>query len=189
MFSCFRARAEGCFCHWHTRVVPSDRLEYLLLLDGLDNDTLWAASRVALNLVEVDMATAQTDIPWSTRDTWPAEAVKAAARLRDRFVPEQDRQKPYMMTDVTSTEDPGTRDDFIAVAPHAYDATFWRSDYAEVASLADEGSCLAIWLADEDRETIAELIGADRVVALAEWNRSHPSLWRTFLAGPNTPGD
>jgi hypothetical protein len=37
------------------------------------------------------------------------------------------------------------------MAPHAYDVMFWRSDYADVASLADEGTSFAIWLTDDER--------------------------------------
>jgi hypothetical protein len=78
----------------NTRFVPSDRAEYLLLLDGLDDAALRSASRAALNLVADDMATAETDIPWAMRDTWPPEVAEAAARLRDRFVPGHQQEEP-----------------------------------------------------------------------------------------------
>ena len=94
-----------------------------------------------------------------------------------------------MQTGVQSTSELGVLADFISVAPHAYDATFWRSDSAEVASLSDEGMSFAIWLTDEGRETIAELIGADRIVTLAEWRRAHPPLWRSLLSRLTTPSD
>lgn len=160
-----------------------------MLLDGLESAALRSASRAALNLVADDMATAETDIPWAMRDTWPPEVAEAAARLRDRFVPEHQHQEPYMQTDVRSTADPAVRDDFITMAPHAYDATFWRSDYTQVASLSDEGTSFAIWLTDHQRDSIAELVGADRVVTLADWRRAHPSFWRMLLDQFKTRGN
>ncbi|MGO4604622.1 hypothetical protein AB4030_22075 [Terrabacter sp. 2YAF2] len=167
--------------------MPNDRVEYLLLLDGLDDEALWAASRAALSLVQHDIAKAETDIPWSMRDTWPAEAAGAAALLRDRFVPEHKRDEPYQQTGMQLTDDHAVRQAFITFAAHAYDASFWRHDHAEVASLADEGTSFAIHLTEDQRKTITEMIGDDRIVTLAEWNKTHPSFWRSLLERLSPP--
>lgn len=135
----------------------------------------------ALTLVAAEMSRAETDIPWSMRNDWPPEVVVAASRLCDRFVPDSKRDDHYMQTGVRSTSDPEVRDDFISVAPHAYDATFWRRDYAEVASLSDEGTSCAIWLTDDQRNILADVVGADRVVSYEDWRRAHPSWWRRHL--------
>lgn len=170
-----------------TRCMPSDRVEYLLHLEDLDDEALWAASRAALTLVQDEMATAETDIPWSMRDTWPMHAVHAAELLIERFVPQRRRGEPYLQSGRQPTDDPAVRDAFITFAAHAYDATFWRHDRAEVASLADEGTSFAIHLTESQRQTITEMIGEDRIVTLAEWNRAHPSLWRSLLELLTTP--
>ncbi|WP_345509301.1 hypothetical protein, partial [Terrabacter aeriphilus] len=164
-----------------THCVPSDRVEYLLHLEGLDDKALWAASRAALTLVQDEMATAETDIPWSMRDAWPPQAIHAAERLIDRFVPKHQREEPYLQTGLQPITDPAVRDAFITFAAHAYDATFWRTDCAEVASLADEGTSFAIHLTESQRRTITAMIGENRIVTLAEWDNTHPSFWRSLI--------
>jgi hypothetical protein len=161
--------------------VKDGRVEYLLLSEGLDAARRGVAVHQALTLVAAEMGRAETDIPWSMRNDWPPEVVVAASRLCDRFVPDSKRDDHYMQTGVRSTSDPGVRDDFISVAPHAYDATFWRRDYAEVASLSDEGTSCAIWLTDDQRNILADVVGADRVVRYEDWRRAHPSWWRRHL--------
>jgi hypothetical protein len=166
--------------------VRDGRVEYLLLSDGLGAARRGVVVDQALNLVAAEMGRAEMDIPWSMRKNWPPKAVQAASRLCDRFVPDSKRDEHYMQTGVQSTSDPGVRDDFIRVAPHAYDATFWRRGYAGVASLRDEGTFCAIWLTDAQRNMLAEVVGADRVVSLEDWRCAHPSWWRRQLHGLRT---
>jgi hypothetical protein len=161
--------------------VKDGRVEYLLLLDGLDAARRGVAVHQGLTLVAAEMGRAETDIPWSMRNEWPPEVVEAASRLCDRFVPDSKRDDHYMQTGVRSISDPGERDDFISVAPHAYDATFWGRDYGEVASLSDEGTSCAIWFTDDQRNILADVVGADRVVRYEDWRRAHPSWWRRHL--------
>ena len=157
------------------------RVEYLLLSDGLDPARQRLAVHRALTLVAAEMGRADTDIPWSLRNDWPPEVVEAASRLCDRFVPDSRRGDTYMQTGVQSTSDPEVRNDFISVAPHAYGPTFWRRDYGEVASLSDEGTSCVIWLTDDQRNILADLVGADRVVSYADWRRAHPAWSRRQL--------
>lgn len=166
---------------WNTRGVNSGRTEYLLRLEGLDDPALGAASRTALTLVASEMGSAETDIPWATRDRWPAEVLEAASRLCDRFVQEGDRDDLYMQTGVRSVADRQVREDFITFAPHAHDASFRRDNCAEIASLSDEGTSFVIWLTDQQRAALAEVVGADRVISLSDWRRAHPSMWRRWL--------
>jgi len=86
-----------------------------------------------------------------------------------------------MHTGVRSVADRQVREDFITFAPHALDATFWRDNHAEVASLSDEGTSYLIWLTDQHRAALAEDVGADRVISLRDWRRAHPSMWRRWL--------
>ena len=37
-------------------------------------------------------------------------------------------------------------------------------------------SC-AIWLTDDQRHILADVVGADRVVSYQDWRRAHPSWW------------
>jgi hypothetical protein len=121
------------------------------------------------------------------RDTWPRPAAEAAELLRERFVPEHKREEAYLQTGLQLTDDPAVRQAFITFAAHAYDASFWRHDHAGVASLADEGTSFAIHLTEAQRKTITEMIGEDRIVTLAEWNKTHPSFWRSLLGAFITP--
>jgi hypothetical protein len=161
--------------------VTDRRTEYLLLSDGLDDPSRAAACQKALTLVAVDMASAETDIPWALRGSWPAHVAEAASRLCELFVPEAKRHDGYMQTGVRSVTDPRVRDDFITVAPYAYDASFWRRDKAEVAHLSDEGTACVVWLTDGQRETLAGVAGVERVVSVTDWRRVHPSWWRRRL--------
>lgn len=164
------------------------RTEYVLNLEGLDDPAFRAASRTALTLVASDVASAETDIPWGIRDRWPAKVVEAASRLCGRFVQEGDRDDHYMQTGVRAVAAHQVREDFVTVAPHAYDATFWRGDHAEVASLADEGSSFVIWLSNQQRAALAAVVGAERVISLSDWQLAHPSMWRRWLNRLTPPG-
>lgn len=152
----------------------------MLRLDGLDESAFGAAPRTALTMIASEMGSAETDIPWASRDGWPAEVVEAANRLCDRFVPGGDRAD-YMQTGVRSVADREVREDFITFVPHALDATFWRDNHAEVASLSDEGTSYLIWLTDQHRAALLEAVGADRVIGLRDWRLVHPSSWRRWL--------
>lgn len=143
--------------------------ECILDHDDLDVAATAAACHAALTLIESQMATAETDIPWADRDQWPPEVVSAAVRLPE-FVPETARGEEYMLTDVTSVADPEVRADFIQLAPYAYDATFWRSDGSEIASLADEGDCV-VWLTKAQLDALTATLGAPQFTAVAASRR------------------
>jgi hypothetical protein len=157
------------------------RVEYLVILDGLEATEAGRAAGAALALVAEEMAWAETDIPWELREQWPQQVTEAAGRLCNHFVPPAQHGAPYAQTGVRSVADAQIRADFITFAPYAYDATFWGHDHQEVATLADEGTSFVIWLTDRQRERLAQSLGADAVVSLAEWRRTHPSLWRQWL--------
>jgi hypothetical protein len=157
------------------------RVEYVLRLEGLADPEFGTACQTALTLVAPEMETAETDIPWDKRERWRLEVLEAAGRLCDRFVLEGDRDDQYMQTGVRSVLDLDVREEFIAFTPYAYDATFWRSGGGEVASLSDEGMSFVIWLTDEQRAALAEVVGTDRVISLTEWRQAHMSAWRRWL--------
>ena len=161
--------------------MDTGRIEYVLRLELLDDSALGAAARAALLLVGAEVASAETDIPWASRDGWPADVVAAASRLCDRFVQAGDRDEHYMQTGVQSVADGQVLDDFMTVAPFAFDATFWRADGAEVASLADEGTSFVIWLSDEQRAGLVDVVGAAQIIPLSDWRRAQPTMWRTLL--------
>lgn len=119
------------------------------------------------------------------RGRWPADVVEAAIRLCDRFM--QERDVHYTQTGVRSVADRDVREDFITIAPHALDATFWRDDHSEVASLSDEGTSLVVWLTDQQRAVLAEIVGDDRVVSMSDWQLAHSSIWRRWLNRPTSP--
>jgi hypothetical protein len=157
------------------------RVEYVLRLEGLADPEFGTACQTALTLVAPEMEAAETDIPWGMRERWPLGVLEAAGRLCDRFVHEGDRDDQYMQTGVRSVADRVVREEFIAFAPHAYDATFWRSGGGEVASLSDEGMSFVIWLTDQQRVAVGEVVGTDRVIRLTEWRQAHRSPWWRWL--------
>ncbi|WP_270886551.1 hypothetical protein [Pedococcus sp. 5OH_020] len=159
------------------------RAAYVIGLDGLDEGRAVAACRSALEMVAPEMRHAETDIPWESRDTWPAEVVDSASRLVDRFGNKSKWPDRYMQTGVRSVADAQVRSDFMAVAPYAFDAAFWGCDYREVAQLNDEAMSFVIWLTEPQREALVGVVGAQRVTLRGEWNRSHPSRWRRWLHG------
>ena len=156
-------------------------MEYVVDFDGMPSADASRYARAVLEVLAADIAKAETDIPWDERESWPEDAVLAACRLRDRFVPLGERGEVYMRTGVQQVMDDEVLADYLAVAPHAYDAQFWREDFAEVASLADEGQAFVAWLTEEQRASVAARVGQDRVVMLAEWRAAHRPAWRRRL--------
>ena len=154
----------------------NDRVEYLLRLDGMADAELASACRFALELVADEIARAETDILWDERDDWPADALDAASRLCDRFVPAHE-QGAYMQTGVRPTTDPDVRADFLTFASYALDAGFWGGD-GEVARVNDEGSSVVIWLTDDQLQEVAKRIGPERVVTMTDWNAAQTSRLR-----------
>ncbi|WP_030529668.1 hypothetical protein [Phycicoccus jejuensis] len=155
------------------------RTQYVLSLEGLADAVLIEAARTALTLVASEMASAETDIPWGERGGWPADVVEAAQRLSDRFG--QGRDDTNVQTGVRAATDSQVREDFITFAPHAYDATFWREDYATVASLSDAGTSFVIWLTEQQRANLTEVVHAERVISMRDWRLAHSSRWWTGL--------
>jgi hypothetical protein len=161
--------------------MASERLEYVIDFDGMSPADASRSCRDALEVLAAEIGRAETDIPWAERESWPEEVVLAACRLRDRFVPLGERGEVYMRTGVQRVMDDGVLADYLLVAPHAYDAQFWREDFAEVASLADESQSFVAWLTEEHRASVVARVGHDRVVRLAEWRAAHRSAWRRWI--------
>ena len=161
--------------------MASDRLEYVVDFDGMSSSDASRCARDVLEVLAADIAKAETDIPWDERESWPEEVVLAACRLRDRFVPLGERGEVYMRTGVQRVMDDKVLADYLVVAPHAYDAQFWREDFAEVASLADEGQSFVAWLTEKQRASVVARVGNDRVVVLAEWRAAHRPAWRRMI--------
>lgn len=155
------------------------KAEYLLLLDGMDKADLADCCQFALRLVEEDMHTAETDIPWCDHTSWPAEAEASAIRLRDRFVPPE-KQSGYMQTGVQSVRDMDVRRDFIAIAPYALDATFWSHGEGALASLSDEGTSFVILLTEGQAEVLREYVGYEHVASTAEFGKGLFSMWHRW---------
>lgn len=153
------------------------RTQYVLSLAGLSDANVVEAARAALTLVASEMASAETDIPWDERGDWPVDVVEAAHRLSDRFGQRLDEQ--YVQTGVRAVTDRQVREDFITFAPYAHDATFWREDYAAVASLADKGTSFVIWLTEHQWAKLIEVVHAERVVSMSDWRLTHSSRWWT----------
>ncbi|GAB2692605.1 hypothetical protein [Thalassiella azotivora] len=161
--------------------VRGDRRKYVLDLDDLGPSEVSSRCRSALGLVAADIDSAETDLPWHHVQDWPDDVRAAAERLRDRFVEVVARNSEYMQTGVRTVTDAATRRHFVAVAPYAYDATFWHVDGRPLAELADEGQACVLTLTDEQRTSAALQLGEERVISLADWRRAHPSLMRRLL--------
>jgi hypothetical protein len=159
---------------------PMKRTEYVLDHEGWDEVARRAASRDVIGLVAGTATAAATDIPWDRRDEWPTEVVESAARLRDRFVPEGERARPYMQTGLHPLEDEQARQDFVTFVLYAYDAALFVGE-DELINSADEGTSLVVSLNDGERHALERIVGAGRVVTLQEWRDRHPSPLRRLV--------
>lgn len=134
-----------------------------------------------------DIARAENDIPWSTRHTWPTHALQVIELLRKRFVSLHKREEPHQQTGVHFIEESGPPSRYhVGRARLGYFILVTRSRRSR--RLADEGTSFAIHRAQEQRKTITEMIGADRIVTLANWNKTHPSFWGSLLERFSPPG-
>jgi len=110
--------------------------------DGLSDDERAEACRVVLRGMRGVLVRGECDIPWSVADTWAPDVLAAATRLRDRFIPESERDPYYLQTGVQDVRAPGVWADFVTFAPEAFDATFWSATEA-VVSLSDNADGIA----------------------------------------------
>jgi len=156
------------------------RTEYVLDHTGWDQVSRRAATNEAIKLVANTASVAFTDIPWDQQGQWPAEVVAAAARLRDRFVPEVERAATYMQTGFQGLDDEPVRRDFVTFMPYAYDASLLVGE-EDLLNAADEGTSLVVSLTDGERDALGRIVGAGRVVTLQEWRERHPSTLRRLL--------
>jgi hypothetical protein len=155
-------RQERCAAPYRpSSVMTEARTEYVIDTIGLDRAARAPACDAALGAATRGVTEAEADILWSNRGKWPPDVVAAATRLKDRYVaPPADDS--YMQTRVQRV-DPGSLEDFLALAPYAFDATFW-DDETVVASLPDEGRSCSVRLTDEEHDSVAGEVGQHRLV-------------------------
>ncbi len=161
------------------------RTEYVLEHEGRDEVARRGACQEAIGLVAGSATAAATDILWDRHSEWPTETIDAAARLRDRFVPEGERARGYMQTGLQRLDDEQARQDFTTFVLYAYDAALFVGE-DDLVNVADEGTSLVVSLTDGEREALERVVGAGRVVTLREWRKRHPSPLRRLgqrLAG------
>ena len=124
------------------------------------------------------MEQAETDIPWHKRTEWPVEIAGAASLLRARYC--QQQEEDYLQTGVHAVDEEA-RNAFTTFAPYAYDCTLWSGE-RELASVNDEGISFVVALTAQEADGLRDLLGAERLVTLAEWRSRHPSaltrLWQ-----------
>jgi hypothetical protein len=135
------------------------RREYALNTDGLPEAEQHRLCGLLLEIVASDAGRVETDIP--LRPEWPADVREAAERLL--ALPSSNLRKSYGQTGVIDLAEDPVWEDFVIVAPWAFDATVWSSTRGELVSLADESQSLVATLTDEQRATLGRKVPPGRI--------------------------
>lgn len=150
---------------WH---MP-DRIRYVLDGDGLSEDDQVAACRAILSVVEHEVASFETDLPFSAASEWPDEVVRAAIYLSSVKPAGRGENDSYRRTGEVPRSDKAAWAAFLVVAPYAYDATAWAGDGKALLYLADAASSVIAALTSEQVALLSETVGVDVLVTLKEW--------------------
>jgi hypothetical protein len=144
---------------------------YVVDTYGMSRDAEIAACRTALELVAPEVGTFETDIPMAGLHAQPEQVAAAARHLGTHSKGRPDEGDAYRATGVISAENAEDWQALVIFAPFAYDATVWGRSSEELVSLADEGTSLVVHLRPQERITLEEAVGPDRVVPLKQWRR------------------
>ena len=148
-------------CEWCASLVlmEGDRREYALNTDGLPEAEQHRLCGILLEIVASDAGLVETDIP--LRPEWPAEVRAAADRLL--ALPSSTLRMSYGQTGVIDLAVHPVWDDFVTVAPRAFDATVWSPLRGALVSLADESQSLVATLTDQQRATLGRKVPPGRI--------------------------
>lgn len=152
---------------WHM----SDRIRYVLDADALSEEDQVAACRAILNLVEHEVSSFETDLPFSAASEWPHEVVRAATYLSSVKPAGRGENDSYRRTGEVPRSDDAAWAAFLVVAPYAYDAAAWADDGQTLLNFADAASSVIAALTSEQVAQLSETMGADVLITLKEWRK------------------
>ncbi|MCR1773386.1 hypothetical protein [Nocardioides daeguensis] len=122
--------------------------------DGLSTSERVELCRELLALAAPDVATFETDIPWSMAAEWPTEVREAAEHLSSLRTPKRGEDRLYRRTGVRQNGEVAVWDAFVAFAPYSFDASAWAPGPRRLVALADCAQSIAV---DLTRDQIALL--------------------------------
>lgn len=158
--------------------MTENRVRYVIDARGLDSRQRLRTTYETIDLLTHELASAECDLPWSVRDDWPTPVQDAATRLRDTCVPVAEHNETHMTIAETVFGDPGTKRDFVLLAPYTYFARFWDASHHEVVDLNDQNTSNTWVLTAEQRDTLALLVEPHRVVDLSSWRHEQRNVGR-----------
>lgn len=112
--------------------------------------------RDLLKLVRPVAARFQTDVPWGTSTSWPADVEAAATVLAPG--------RRYASTGWLDAEDDRAWGAYVCLAPFAYSSDVWAADGVELVSLADEGTSVSVRAHPAVRAGLERIVPAARLL-------------------------
>lgn len=147
-------RAGGCFRNHNAQQVSS----LVVVPTSTQQRNIHEIVRTVLTYCRPDQGSFETDFPWAAAESWHPEVAAAAERLcghGSHYV-----QSGLRDLAVCTEQE---WEDFVTIAPFAYDATLFDESFQRVVSLADESESIVVSLG---RSQVAQLRCALRGLAV-----------------------
>lgn len=145
-------------CGWFRNHNAQQVSSLVVVPTSAQHGNVYDIVRMVLTFCRPDQGSFETDFPWAAEESWPPEVAAAAERLCGR---ESHYAQSGLRDLATCAEQEW--DDFVAIAPFAYDATLFDESFQRVVSLADESESIVVSLS---RSQAAQLRRALRGVAV-----------------------
>lgn len=148
-----------------------ERTRYVVDTDRFGEAEQVSVCRTVLTVVEPDVGSFETDLPFSRASDWPLEVDQAATYLSSMRPPGRGENSSYRRTGDVKRSVEAAWDAFVVFAPYAYDASAWSNDGQEIVNLADSGTTVIAALTPEQAALASDAIGLDTLVPLNEWRK------------------
>ncbi len=136
------------------------RDKYVVETDGLSTSERADVCRELLALAAPEVATFETDIPWSMAEEWPSEVREAAEHLSSLREPRRGEDRLYRRTGVRNNDQVGAWDAFVAFAPYAFDASAWGQGAHRLVALADCAQSIVVRLSGDQIALVSTALEA-----------------------------
>ncbi|MFC6006981.1 PGPGW domain-containing protein [Angustibacter luteus] len=170
-------------------------VEYLIDLDGLDNDQQDAIGRAVLGAMAPVAARFQIDIP-GARPGDPEDMLNAGEVLRVAAGKTSEKDRAYATSGWLDATDPALWEAMVTFMPWSYDGDVWNGDGRQIVGLHD-GEVTYVALNDEQLSVLSEIVGPGRLLPWAQvrserraarraWLRRNPVLvggWLAIIVG------